>query len=125
MSNTTAGLIALIAVLVFLLLFIIIWIAAGLNSGSPLQRAREGYRAFRRSRDWGEKLAALFFYSPFYAKIGLGSIIIALGTAGFGCVVALFGQDYKIWQFIRDLLLKFSELFMPENQKPSSKLGTL
>ncbi|NKC16041.1 MAG: hypothetical protein GKR94_28720 [Gammaproteobacteria bacterium] len=104
MTETTAALIAFVALLVFLLILAGIWRIVSPSSTSRVENARHAFELFRRAKDIPSKLFVLFVLSPYLLTRGLGTVLIAIGGGGFACIALFFGIDLKE---LRKALLDF------------------
>jgi hypothetical protein len=133
MSDTLAALIAFIVWLFCILAFILMWKLADLNSPPKLPIAREALRRFKHASNWSERLAVIFFYSPFFASTGLKAILVTFITAGSGVLIAIFGsnippsQDPTILPSkpLRKMLIYIIEFLERHLNPPSQPQGSI
>lgn len=107
MSNTTAGLIALLAYLVFLYFLAKLLKDSNLGPGPIFQSIKELLALYRLCSRRHERIIVLLLFTPTLFRMTFCGLLATIALAGFGCIGAIFGWDIRVLKCIRQLLQDF------------------
>ena len=108
MSETTACVVIVIAVLVFVLLSLIIWRLGRFGGPSLLARVRESWTMFRSAKDATERLYVLWVSSVFLFRGSLGLFLGFLVTIVSGSAIAgVCGRESVVGRIVWDMYERY------------------
>lgn len=106
MSKPLAGLLAIVALLIALLIVYYL----GRKTKTDDLTWRKAFNLFKKANTPAEKWFVVFLCSPmFLRKVGYMSLVATIATAGFACISVVFGDPHAVegWSgYVKKLIVR-------------------
>lgn len=100
MSDNVAGLLALVLLFAFIIVFLIVWKIIG----RPFEcKWEELLHAYRNAKTWDQKAFIFMLAKLKLGRAGLAAIILATVSGGLYCIAAVFGGQRNLRLILLDL----------------------